>query len=88
MTNIINKQKQIWCWSERLFYIFSDGTIYECAWMYRKNGYNHYVPYPKELGTAVARFICKSKVDKVASVGKHYLVTHSTSIFPSQHCHP
>jgi len=81
---ILNEQKQNWCWTERLFYIFPNGIIYECAWMYRKNGYNHYVKYPKELGVAIGRLIVKSKVDKVATVGKSYLVIKPTLLFPSQ----
>ncbi len=84
MTKIINEQKINWCWTERLFYTFSDGTIYECAWMYSKNGYNHYVLYPEKLGKPIGRFIVKSKVDKVATVGKTYLVIKPTLLFPRQ----
>lgn len=73
---IINEQKHPWCWRERLFYLFKDGSIMELTHYYTKGGYNHYL-VPKDFveENVVARVICKSRIDQALTVqtGKtHY----------------
>lgn len=65
---ILNEQKQIWCWRERLFLILTTGAIFELQFWYSKNGYNYYMEHNIDKSSIVARIIVKSKVDHVATV--------------------
>jgi hypothetical protein len=65
---IENSQKLNWAWDYRCFYLYDDGSIYECTEWYRKNGYIYWIP-PLNMGKKkVLRIICKSKVDRDATV--------------------
>lgn len=66
---IINEQKHYWFWDERLFYVYSDGSIIELAFYFKKGVVRHYLtPRKFQPSKIVARFICKSKVDKATTV--------------------
>lgn len=57
---IINEQKHPWCWKERLFNVYADGSIVESFYIGCKGGQRYYHSFEYK-GKPVLRVIAKNK---------------------------